>query len=186
MTVPPPPNPAPPRLATTRPWWLAIALVAALALPGLPLIAQTTQSIPARPSVLAYGSADQYWIAEIQSFGGGSKPRYKTLVRQQTLPAGDWRDLGTVFGQATALAEAQGELAILLDDGSWKRLGEGGLSTGPSVPGTGQVLAWGSVASTLYAIRAVEGGPEAVTTRPTEPATRPQPSTQAAAAPRHQ
>jgi len=127
MTVPPPHNPATPRLATTRPWLFAIALVAALALPGVPLIAQTTQSIPTRPSVLAYGSADQYWIAEIQLFGGGSKPRYKTLVRQQTLPAGDWRDLGTVFGQAVALAEAQGELAVLLDDGSWKRLGEGGL-----------------------------------------------------------
>jgi hypothetical protein len=183
MTVPPPHNPATPRLTTTRPWLFAIALVAALALPGVPLIAQTTQSIPTRPSVLAYGSADQYWIAEIQLFGGGSKPRYKTLVRQQTLPAGDWRDLGTVFGQAVALAEAQGELAVLLDDGSWKRLGEGGLSTGPSVPGSGQVLAWGSVASTLYAIRSIEGGREAVATRPTEPATRPQASTQAMSTP---
>src|SRR5258706_523349 len=89
-----------------------------------------------------------------------------TPARQQALPAGDWRDLGTVFGQAVALAEAQGELAILLDDGSWKRLGEGGLSTGPSVPGSGQILAWGSVASALYAVRAVEGGTQGVTTRP--------------------
>src|SRR3954454_6164153 len=177
MTVP---QLAAPRTASTRSWPIAIALIALLIL-GAHLQAQTTQSVPTRPSVLAYGSADQYWIAEIQPFGGGSKPRYKTLVRQQTLPAGDWRDLGTVFGQAIALAEAQGELAILLDDGSWKRLGEGGLSTGPSVPGSGQVLAWGSVASTLYAIRTVEGGREGVTTRPTEPATRPQATTQPAA-----
>ena len=83
MTVPPPHNPATPRLATTRPWLFAIALVAALALPGVPLIAQTTQSIPTRPSVLAYGSADQYWIAEIQSFGGGSKPLHDLITNVQ-------------------------------------------------------------------------------------------------------
>ncbi|MDB5322414.1 MAG: hypothetical protein JWN40_4045 [Phycisphaerales bacterium] len=185
MTVPS--HPAAPRTATTRPWLIAAALIVALMLPAAPLAGQTTQPapLPTRPSVLAYGSADQYWIAEVQSFGGGSKPRYKTLVRQQTLPAGDWKDLGTVFGQAVALAEAQGELAILLDDGSWKRLGEGGLSTGPSVPGSGQILAWGSVASALYAIRAVEGGTQGVTTRPVESATttRPQPSTQIIVAP---
>src|SRR6478752_1173295 len=117
MTVP---HPAAPHTPSTSSWLVALALIA-LFITGAGVAAQTTQSIPTRPTVLAYGSADQYWIAEIQPFGGGSKPRYKTLVRQQTLPAGDWRDLGTVFGQAIALAEAQGELAILLDDGSWKR-----------------------------------------------------------------
>src|SRR3982751_4670194 len=99
MTVP---HPAAPRTPSTRQWLVAIALIALFPIPGAHLQAQTTQSVPTRPSVLAYGSADQYWIAEIQPFGGGSKPRYKTLVRQQTLPAGDWRDLGTVFGQANA------------------------------------------------------------------------------------
>jgi hypothetical protein len=140
--------------------------------------AQTTQ--PARPTVLAFGTSDQYWVANVESYREGTKAKYKTLVRGQSLPAGDWRDLGVVLGQAAALAETQGELAILLDDGSWKRLGGAGLATGPALPGTGPVMAWGSARGVLYAVRGVEGGREAVTTRPVEmpdwtyvPATRP-------------
>jgi hypothetical protein len=127
----------------------------------------TTQ--PYRPSLFAYGSSDQYWIASVEPYRDGARTRFKTLLRQQTLPAGDWKDLGVVYGHAAALAEVQGELAVLLDDNSWKRISESGLSSGPSVPGTGQVLAWGSADGALYAIRAVEGGPSAVTTRPVQP-----------------
>ena len=124
----------------------------------------TTQ--PFRPTLFAYGSADQYWIASVEPYREGTRSRFKTLIRQQTLPAGDWKDLGVVYGHAVALAQVQGELAVLLDDNSWKRVSESSLSSGPSVPGTGQVLAWGSADGALYAIRAVEGGPGAVTTRP--------------------
>src|SRR5260221_8352974 len=104
MTVPLPHFAAAPRTASTRRPWL---IIVALAIVTAPLVAQTTQPapIPTRPAVLAYGSGDQYWIAEIQSFGGGSKPRYKTLVPQQTLPAGDWRDLGTLLGPALSPAQ---------------------------------------------------------------------------------
>jgi hypothetical protein len=165
------------RLRLTIPVCVLIAAIAASASAAAPASAPaTTQSAatqPFRPTLFAYGSSDQYWIASVESYREGTKTRFKTFVRQQTLPAGDWKDLGVVYGHATALAEVNGELALLLEDGSWKRLGEAGLSTGPTVPGAGQVLAWGSASSTLYAIRAVEGGPDAVTTRPVEPTSRP-------------
>jgi hypothetical protein len=158
---------------------LALITCGLFALLARPAAAQSTQPAPAtqpyRPTLLAYGSSDQYWIANVESYRDGAKTRFKTLIRQQTLPAGDWKELGAVYGHAAALAEMQGELALLLDDGSWKRVGEGGLTTGPFVPGAGAVLAWGSTASTLHSIRAVEGGKEGVTTRPVEsalPATR--------------
>jgi hypothetical protein len=125
---------------------------------------------PFRPALFAYGSSSQYWIANVEPYRDGARSLFKTLVRRQTLPAGDWKDLGVVYGHAAALAEVQGELAVLLDDGSWKRLGDTSLSSGPAVPGTGQILAWGSAGGTLYAIRAVEGGATAVATRPVEPA----------------
>ena len=128
--------------------------------------AQTSQpSPPSRPTILSYGSADQYWVATVEK-DQTSKARFKTLVRSQALPAGDWRDLGVIYGHGTALAQTQGDLAVLLDEGAWKRLGTGGLSTGPALPGTGGVLAWGSVGQTLYAVRAVEGGLESLTTQP--------------------
>jgi hypothetical protein len=117
-------------------------------------LAQTTQ--PYRPTLLAFGSADRYWLASVESYREVGKVKYKTLVRGQALPAGDWKDLGVIYGHAAALAETQGDLALLLDDGSWKRLGEGGLATGPSDPGTGPVHARGNTGSKINAIRAVE------------------------------
>ena len=141
-------------------------------------IAQTSQ--PSRPTILSYGSADQYWVATVEK-DQTSKARFKTLLRSQSLPAGDWRDLGIIYGHATALAQTQGDLAVLLDDGAWKRLGTGGLSTGAALPGTGGVLAWGSVGQTLFAVRAVEGGLESLATQPS-PTTQASPSTQASAA----
>jgi hypothetical protein len=142
-------------------------------------VAQTSQ--PSRPTILSYGSADQYWVATVEK-DQTSKARFKTLVRSQALPAGDWRDLGVIYGHATALAQTQGDLAVLLDDGAWKRLGTGGLSTGPALPGTGGVLAWGSVGQTLYAVRAVEGGLESLATQPSA-TTQAAASTQASAGP---
>jgi len=139
---------------------------------------------PYRPLLFAYGSSQNYWVANVEQYREGARQRYKTLVRGQTLPAGDWRDMGVVYGHAAALANLQGELAVLLDDGAWKRVGEAGITTGPTVPGSGQVLAWGSADGGLYAVRAIEGGKEAVAPRPTDttqPATAP--STQPATRP---
>ena len=136
--------------------WAACIMLAL----GGATMAQTTQ--PSRPSLLAYGSSDHYWIANIESYKEANKIQYKTLLRGQILPAGDWKDLGVVYGYAAGLAEAQNELAILLDDGSWKRRTDTGLTTGQVVPGSGPVLAWGSAGSTLYAIRAVNGGKNSI------------------------
>jgi len=141
-----------------------VGFLCALVLLAAGASAQSTQPASSpRPTLLAFGSANHFWIATVESYKEGNKTLYKTLVRDQALPAGDWKDMGVpVLGAAKALAESQGELAILLEDGSWKWLGAGGLTTGPAVPGTGQILAWNSVSSTLYAVRAVEGGRQAI------------------------
>ena len=151
---------------------LLLLLTTASLAQTLPTSAPTAPE-PYHPMLLAYGSAERYWIARVETYTDGPKVRMRTLVRGQELPAGDWQDLGTVFGHAVALAETQGELALLMEDGSWKRRGAAGLATGPFIPGTGPVLAWASSSRDLYAIRNVEGGVEGVTTRPVEPAPRP-------------
>lgn len=168
-----------------RKTWLAGALMVLLSAASF---AQTSQPAPnSSHTLMAYGSADHYWIASVESYKDNGKTAYKTVVRDQSLPAGDWKDLGTVFGYATALAQSQGELAILFNDQSWKRLGPDGLTTGLELPGTGPVLAWGTASSTLYAVRAVEGGkqalPQGEAPATTHPSTRPataHPSTTAA------
>lgn len=131
---------------------------------------------PYRPTLLAYGSPDHYWIARVETYQDGAKARMRTLLRAQDLPAGDWTELPTIYGHAVGLAESRGELALLLDDGSWKRLGASGLATGPVIPGTGPVLAWASNAHDLYAVRNVEGGVQGVTTRPVDAAPPPRPA----------
>jgi hypothetical protein len=140
--------------------WVAGALLLLFAATSFAQSSQPAQA--SSRTLMAYGSSDHYWIASVESYKDSGKTAYKTLVRDQTLPAGDWKDLGTVLGYATGLAQSQGELAILLNDESWKRLGPAGLTTGLQLPGTGPVLAWGSAASTLYAVRAVEGGKHAL------------------------
>jgi hypothetical protein len=147
--------------------WLRLTVVAcAIILLSRGAGAQTTQ--PFRPTLFACGSADRYWIASVESYREGTKVHFKTLVRGQTLPGGIWEDMGVVYGHTAGMTEVQDELAVLLDDGSWKRVGPAGLSTGPAIPGSGPVLAWGSAVSVLYTIRAVEGGKDAVTTRPVD------------------
>lgn len=159
--------------AQSRPYVPLIPLLLLLC-SGIPAKSQTTQ--PYRPSLFAHGSQNRYWVASVEPLK--DKGQFKTTIREQTLPAGDWTTLGTVLGAAAALAQSQGELAVLLaDDGGWKRLASGGaMSTGPEVPGTNRVLAWGSAGPTLYAVRAVEGGKAALAAPSTaaEPATRPQ------------
>src|SRR5258705_4874529 len=111
MTASPP---APPIFRFAR---LALITCGLFTLLARPAAAQSTQPAPAtqpyRPTLLAYGSADQYWIANVEPYRDGAKTRFKTLIRQQTLPAGDWKELGAVYGYAAALAEMQGELALL-------------------------------------------------------------------------
>jgi hypothetical protein len=149
----------------------AAALTHAQTLPTTSATAAPTTE-PYRPTLLALGTPDHYWIAYAETYLDGVRSRIRTVIRGQELPAGDWQDLGAVYGRAVALAESQGDLAILLEDGSWKRRTPSGLATGPVIPGSGPVLAWASSPHDLYAIRSVEGGIEGVTTRPTAEAPR--------------
>lgn len=154
----------------------------------------TTQPAAPRPALLATGSPDRFWIAQSDTH---SKTRVRTLLRGQILPAGDWQDLGPALGAVASMADMRGELALLFDDQTWKRIGATGVvSSGLSIPGSGPVLAWGGTSQALLAIRDVEGGksalPEPVQTPPdpdvfAKPVTRPaatRPSTtQASTAP---
>jgi hypothetical protein len=136
--------------------------------------AVTTQPAPFKPVLMAHGTSGRFWIAYVESYKEGGKTMNRTNIRAQALPADQWEELPTVYGHAVALASIQGDLAVLIDDWSWRRVGES-VSTGPSiVAGTGPVLAWTSSPQALYGIRAVEGGIGALGSAPsptTAPAT---------------
>jgi len=65
--------------------------------------------------------------------------------------------LTTIQSPIQGLSHFQGDAVVLLDGGSWRRL-NGALSTGPTVPGVGPLLAWHAAPKALYAIRDFEGG----------------------------
>jgi hypothetical protein len=178
------------RAATTRSrlvcaFGCLLGLIAVLPANGQtrPATAAATAPVePYRPTLLAYGAADRYWIARVEAYPDGGKPRMRTLIRTQELPGGDWQEFDPVYGHAVALAESQGDLAILLEDGSWRRRGRTGLATGALIPGAGPVLAWASSARDLYAVRNVEGGVAGVATQPVTPIGGRPPSTSPATA----
>jgi hypothetical protein len=159
MTAPPSPVTSAATPTFRRRIVLACALLLAAAA-GAAARAQTTQ--PYRPTLLAYGTSSRLWVATVEAYKDGAAMRMKTVIREQELPGGAWRELGTLYAHALAMAQVQGDLAVLVDDGVWKRVGVSGLATGPAIPGTGPVLGWGSSVSTLYAVRGVEGGKDAL------------------------
>src|SRR5215213_10210611 len=132
------------------------------------LSAQTTQ--PWRPALFAYGSNDRLWIAHREPHKDeNNKAAYKTALRGRLLPDGEWKDLGILYHEPAGLAQLQGDLAVLIEDGNWKRVGST-FGSGPTVPGSGPVLGWGASPTALYAVRAVEGGKEGIAA--TQPATQ--------------
>jgi hypothetical protein len=140
--------------------------------------AQTTQ--PWHPALFAQGSPDRLWIAHRESYrDDNGKSGYKTTLRARMVP-GDWAELPTLYHDPEAVAQLQNDLVVLIEDGNWKRVRSvTSFETGPLVPGVGPVLGWGSSGNALYAVRAVEGGKDALpstqpTTQPTsQPTTRP-------------
>ena len=134
-----------------------------------------SQPAPYKPTLMAHGTPNRIWIASVEQHREASKMGYKTVIRSQGLPADAWQELPLVFGHAVAITNLQTDLAVLLDDGNWKRVGVDAISTGPAVTvGAGPVLGWASTGQTLYAIRGVEGGKAGIeSTTPNSPATRP-------------
>ena len=124
-----------------------------------------TAPAPYRPTLMAHGTSNRVWVANIEQHRDSSKIGYKTVIRSQSLPADPWQELPTVFGHAVAITNLQSDLAVLLDDGNWRRVGLDTISSGSAITvGSGPILGWASSGQNLHAVRGVEGGRAALDT----------------------
>jgi hypothetical protein len=127
---------------------------------------------------MAHGTPNRVWVANIEQHRDSGKIGYKTVIRSQSLPADPWQELPTVFGHAVAITNVQSDLAVLLDDGNWKRIGVESVSTGSAITvGSGPILGWASSGQNLHAIRGVEGGKAGLDTAETRPGASTRPTT---------
>ena len=144
----------------------------------------TTRPADARHwELLAHGSEDHLWYA-FTTPAGSNAPH--SVVRERELQQPEWRDLNDFPARLLAVGDLRKQLVAALDDGEWKRILPDQLSSGPPLPGRGEILSVVGEEGTLWAIGFAEGArPEVVgapevrsTTRPTTrtsgPTTRPE------------
>jgi uncharacterized RDD family membrane protein YckC len=130
------------------------------------------QSVP--QNLLAHGTGEMYWIAQVQSRRSGTKLDEYTIIRGRQV-GGDarWPEIGRVPARVIALANRGAELAVLLESGDWMLLWPGGSAMGRSPQDGSRIVTMGGGPSSLWAIAV--GGRQVSTTdeSTTSPATHP-------------
>jgi len=125
-------------------WMMAGAAMAAPTTTTAP----TTQ--PVGPSQLyAHGSGDKYWITA--SVKQDAASAIETIVYNRTA-AGKWDVIAQIVGQVVGLADYQGDLVAVMQDGSWRMVYSGGSTTGADPRGNGKVIALAGDGDVLYGI----------------------------------
>ncbi|HSI34201.1 MAG TPA: hypothetical protein VK986_11485, partial [Tepidisphaeraceae bacterium] len=179
--TPPPANPPTARMPKTAPHstrysrpadWSAALILALLpvlagAQPGpgpainqpatAPAAQPTSRPAPAARTLFAHGTADRFWIARVETRNESGRTVQQTVVREQKMPTGQWREVTTVGAPILGLSNLQGDAVVLLEDGAWRRLNTT-MSTGLTIPGVGPTLAFARAPGALYAVRDFEGG----------------------------
>jgi len=131
--------------------------------------------------LLAHGSDEYLWVADVGMSPSTETPGVNTTVRFRT--AGDmrWQVAGEIAARPTLLASRGSELLIVLDDGSWKIANESGIRTGNDLPGGYDVLALAGQGDDIWAVgaadpsRASAAATSAATTTPSTTAPSPPP-----------
>lgn len=133
------------------------------------LLVLASQAGAAERNLLAYGTGDRIWVAEVLTPPG--QENLATTIYMRPIGEDKWQRVGTIQKRALSIQELQGELAVLLDDGSWwlvrpaTSTQEAYQRIGRSAPGP--IKAMASDGSTLWAIALAPAEQPAVTTRPT-------------------
>jgi uncharacterized RDD family membrane protein YckC len=127
--------------------WLFLAIV--------PLLMLNAAARAQVSDLLAHGSGDRLWLAEVvqQPEPQGGE---RTILRTRQTGAGNtqWIELARLNGRVVALANRGNDLVALLDSGDWLIVWSNGRTPGPSLPQGRRILAIASDEHSLYAIGA--------------------------------
>ncbi len=136
--------------------WLAVASCA-----------RAGAATPAQRDLLAHAAGESLWVAavgprpaDVGPLGQPSPgPAEQTQVWVRlSRPNQHWRSLGVVPGRVASMAARESQLAVLLSDGQWLSVYDGGMATGHPLPAGGRLRALGDDGNALWAVGQVPGG----------------------------
>ena len=172
--------------------WLALCIAPAAALrpavaaAAASAAAATSSSTAPNPAavaprvnnrdLLAYGTDDRFWSADVIPFIQGKTSGVKTFLRVRAPGDSQWQMVGELEAAAVSLANRANELLVVLDNGDWKIVSDSGARSGIPLPAHDAVLAMAGDGDDVWAIGVGAGGAETPastsgTTSATAPAT---------------
>lgn len=147
--------------------------------------ATTTPVVAAdAPRIYMTNAAADYWVAVSRPTGKPDAP-HASVVYFRDQGADKFAVVARLTGRVAGLTRWSGRTAVLLDDGQWLSVWNGGNSTGQPLPGGARALTIAGDDDALWAVAIVNGGLEAAraATRPSSVAATTTASTAPAASP---
>ena len=111
-----------------------------------------------RQDLVAHGSQDRFWIADVSAGAGKDGAQVRTDVYARSVGETRWQPVTTVESRVVSMAHRGPQLALLLDDGTWLLASEEALVTGRPPPVGAQILDIAPHGQTLAALARVRSG----------------------------
>jgi uncharacterized RDD family membrane protein YckC len=144
--------------------WLALCIAPAAALrPAIGAAAAASAAMPStapapsaarvdKRDLLAYGTDDRFWSADVIPFIQGKTSGTKTFLRVRGPGDSQWQMVGELEAAAVSLANRANELLVVLDNGDWKIVSDSGARSGIPLPAHDDVLAMAGDGDDVWAI----------------------------------
>lgn len=132
-------------------------------------------------NLLAEGTDQYFWSADVVPSAAGEPPGVKTTIRYRS--AGDqlrWQTASELHAVPVSLSTRGSELLVVLENGEWKIVSESGLRSGNSLPNDYRVLAMAGDVDDIWAVGAPPLGSATKTTAATPTTAATAPATQSA------
>jgi len=111
--------------------------------------------------LLAHGTDQYYWAADIAPTADLRAPGIHTLIRFRAAGDVEWREIAEFAAPATALANRGSELLVVLAGGNWSIVSAsdtGGVRSGVPLPGDAKVFDLAGDGDDVWAIAAAPAG----------------------------
>ena len=129
--------------------WLALSILWAALTPTANALAQAADA-----QLLAHGSPERYWVARVYS-DPGRAGAFVTDVYGRSAGDANWHQVARVEGRTVQVAHRGGQLALLMDGGTWLLVSEETVVTGRPPPSGARLLSLAPWGDTLAALARV-------------------------------
>src|SRR4051812_46184724 len=103
--------------------------------------------------LLAHGTEQRYWAADVAPVARSRNGAVKTSVRYRSAGDAEWREIAEFATPAIALADRGAELLVVLSGGQWSIVSDdGNVRSGMALPGGGGVIELASDGDDVWAV----------------------------------